>query len=292
MTNLKTKYNILQASNTALKQENIKHKEEIDKLTEAINDQNDTISIYNEKISQLQNNKNDIDDNISYQTQIEKLQNENDALTDKLIQAENLQESLNKQLTELQSKIKKEGNDEDEKEHKSLADTQRQMEIFWSESCRAKSLLLCSSKVEINDIDFSFGKWLETNLNERATKTLWSKLNTDTCNAAVFISLLATTTMIYKTKCHQARTNSNNRPNIDIQKIKRYVEHLCVWIIRHYGIQTNDKRFVKVKMDNGEIREEEVDKWKLSLTHDDFSNNIADWVQAYVKDQGMIESVI
>ena len=76
------------------------------------------------------------------------------------------------------------------------------------------------------------------------------------------------------------------------KKIKQYVEHLNVWIIRHWGAQTNDKRKVRVKLENGDIREDEVFKWKLNMSQNEFSSSISDLVDEYVEDQGNIENVI
>lgn len=271
----------MKASNTALKKENDKLKDmkdtfedEISKLKQAINDQNENMDILNEKIESLEKEKKDISESKDLlMIKIQDIQNRND---DK---KENVTSNSNSNSSRSNSNL-------------SLADTQTQMEIYWSDSCRFKSLYLCSCKVDINGKDMSFRKWLDTNINDGAMKLLWAKIDADRCNAAKLSGLLTMAVIIYKTKCYQERTKSKNKPNIDTKRMKQYVEHLSVWIIRHNGIQTNDKRKVRVKLDNGDIREEEVFKWKLSMSRDEFSSSISDWVDSYVEDQGNIENVI
>lgn len=259
LTNLRSTYNIIKASNTALKAENHKSRDvkqqfedEIHKLKQALQDQNDTMNILNDRIESLQTEKR----------RLEELTNSNSSLRDRNSSA------------------------------LSLADTQAQMEIFWSDAARTKGLYLCSCRVDINGKDMSFKRWLSTDINEDAMKLLWAKIEGDHCNAAKLRDLLTTTAMIYKTKCYQERTKSRDKPVIDSTNMKHYVEHLSVWIIRNHGIQTNDKRKVTVTLDNGKIKEEEVVEWKLNMSRDDFSNNISDWVDAYVTDQGYIENVL
>ena len=263
----------MKASNTALKEENDKIKDmrdtfedEINKLKSAINDQNDNMNILNQKIESLENEKQEMSEsNDMLKIKLQEMQNRNDDEKD---------------------------NGSKSKPTPSLADTQRQMEIYWSDLARMKSLYLCSCKMDINGKDMSFKKWLDTDINDGAMKLLWAKIDSDKCNAAKLSGLLTMTVTIYKTKCYQERTKSKNKPVIDTKKIKQYVEHLSVWIIRHRGTQTNDKRKVRVKLDNGDIREDEVFKWKLNMSQNEFSSSISDLVDEYVEDQGNIENVI
>ena len=49
---------------------------------------------------------------------------------------------------------------------------------------------------------------------------------------------------------------------------------------------------MRVKLENGDIREDEVFKWKLNMSQNEFSSSISDLVDEYVEDQGNIENVI
>ena len=85
-------------------------------------------------------------------------------LNQKIESLENEKQEMSESNDMLKIKLKDiQNRNDDEKDNgskskptPSLADTQRQMEIYWSDLARVKSLYLCSGKMDINGKDMSF----------------------------------------------------------------------------------------------------------------------------------------
>lgn len=216
--------------------------------------------------------------------------------------------NINKLLNEELKKRKEENDDikenekENEKKKIKLINTDIQIKIALNELSKAKSMLLCIQpqwiKKDGNKKDFSFLKFLQTNLSDKVVNQLFSKFNKknennsssiDSIDENQLISCLALTVIIYKVKLYQLKTGDSKKPKIESNKIKQIVQHIAVYIVRTYGQRKKEKEEISFIDQDGNKINGKYYGYTFTATKDDFRANIANYIKQYIDNQGEIK---
>ena len=153
-------------------------------------------------------------------------------------------------------------------------------------------LLVCQPQIikkYDQERDFSFYKFLETNLSDKAVNQLFSKFKKDKIDAAGLVSILTLTVIIYKVKLHQLKTGGSDKPKMDSTKVKKMVEHLACYIVRKFGDRRDEKEEICITDENGEEKTGKYYGYDFSANKAEFASNVAIWVESYMNDEGKIE---
>lgn len=217
------------------------------------------------------------------------------------LKAEN--EALKQELEKIKS-LATSGDDEKESPQKktknkkyNLNKIEDQIEVLSSSTLRSESLYLVCKPQYIpksnNEYkNFSFLKFLETSLNDKVVEQLYSKIKSDTVDGKQLLALLTLAVLIYKVKLHRMKTGSTERPKMDSTEFRHSVKHLSAWIIRRYGQKSeNEKKYVTIKNDLGEVIDGEYSIYTFSENKDTFSEDFKEWVFDYIEQDGNIELI-
>ena len=117
------------------------------------------------------------------------------------------------------------------------------------------------------------------------------KMQCEIINSSQIINLLTRTAALYFAKLKLVKHGKNDKKSLDANKIKKSVQHLSVWIIRNYGIKSNEKHIVSVKDDEGNIINGEFYHYDINITKQDFAKNIYLWLKSYADQEGNIQNI-